>query len=102
MEDDDDEEDDPGGGVVETEDERKERERVEKAIEIAAIEAKQVFNGEEMIINFSKKRATDCKDTALNLTRKKKELSTGGWFGRGFTGTLKIHFPMRRESRRAT
>ena len=54
MEDDDDEEDDPGGGVVETEDERKERERVEKAIEIAAIEAKQVFNEEEMTIDYNK------------------------------------------------
>ena len=63
MEDDNDEEDDPGEGGVESENERK-----EKAIEIAAIEAKQVFNEEEMTIDYSKKRATDCKhNTCVKL-----------------------------------
>ena len=39
-----------------------------KAIDIAAIEAKQVFNEEEMTIDYSKKRATDCKhNTCVKL-----------------------------------
>ena len=68
MEDDDDEEDDPGGGETETKEEKLERERIEQAIEIAAIEAKQVFNEEEMTVDYSKKRATDCKhNTCVKL-----------------------------------
>ena len=71
MEDDDDEEeDDPGGG--ETEEERIERERVEKVMEIAELEAKTVFNEDEMSLDYGRKRATDCKhNTCIKLPRPK-------------------------------
>ena len=74
KDDDEEEEDDPGGGGQESEEERKERERVEKAIEMAAIDAKTVFNEEEMTIDYGRKRATDCKHNicAPNQTRLKK------------------------------
>ena len=38
-----------------------ERVRIEKAMELAEIEARTVFNEEEMTIDYSRKRATDCK-----------------------------------------
>ena len=63
---------DPGGGEAETEEEKKERERIEKAIEMAAIEAKTVFNKEHMKLDYGKKRATDCKhNTCVKLPRLK-------------------------------
>ena len=65
---DDEEEDDPGGGEIETPEETKERVRLEKAIEQAAIEAKTVFNEEEMTVDYTRKRATDCKhNTCIKL-----------------------------------
>jgi hypothetical protein len=68
---DDDEEDDPGGGE-ETEEERIERERVERAAELAEIEVKTVFNEDEMTLDYGKKRATDCKhNTCIKLPRPK-------------------------------
>ena len=62
MEDVDEEPDDPGGGEEhETKEEKVERLRIENAMEIAAIEARQVFNEDEMLIDYTRKRATDCK-----------------------------------------
>ena len=59
---------DPGGGEKETEEERIERERIEKAMEIAEIEEKTVFSEEDMMIDYGRKRATDCKHNRRQKT----------------------------------
>ena len=65
---DEDEQEDPGGGQEETAQERSERIRIEKEIELAEITAKTVFNEDEMTIDYSRKRATDCKhNTCVKL-----------------------------------
>jgi hypothetical protein len=71
MEDDDSEEDDDAGGG-ETDEERIDRERVEKVMELAELEAKTVFNEDEMSLDYGRKRATDCKhNTCIKLPRPK-------------------------------
>ena len=107
KDDDEEEEDDPGGGGQESEEERKERERVEKAIEMAAIDAKTVFNEEEMTIDYGRKRATDCKHSiCVKLPGPKSNKIEEGieyrWPGRGSTGSLRSSSLMRKVSRRAT
>ena len=65
---DDDEQDDPGGGQDESEQEKAERLRIEKEIEVAEIAAKTVFNEDENTIDYTRKRATDCKhNTCVRL-----------------------------------
>jgi hypothetical protein len=61
MYDDDNQEHDPGGGMKESEEDRLERERIEKIAELAEIDGKTVFNEDEMTIDFGRKKATDCK-----------------------------------------
>ena len=47
----------PGGGEKETEEERIERERIEKAMEIAEIEEKTVFSEEDMMIDYGREKS---------------------------------------------
>ena len=70
-----DEEEDAGGGLAnETEEDKKENARIEKAAEMAAIEARTVFNEDELRIDYSKKRATDCKhNVSVKLPGPKSE-----------------------------
>ena len=59
---------DLGGGERETDEERIERERIEKAMEISEKERKTVFSEEDMTIDYGRKRATDCKhNTCVKL-----------------------------------
>ena len=65
---DEDEQEAPGGGQEESSQEKAERIRIEKEIELAEITAKTVFNEDEMTIDYSHKRATDCKhNTCVKL-----------------------------------
>ena len=83
------EEDDPGGGEPETEEERRESDRVEKAMEIAEIESKTVFNEEEMTLYYGRNRATDCKhNTCVKLpgpksTKIEERIETVSYSGLG-------------------
>ena len=68
MMDKDDEEED--NTKVETEDERMERERVEKVMEEAELKAKTVFDEDDGSLDYGRKRATDCKhNTFVKLPR---------------------------------
>ena len=60
---------DPGGGEEkESEEERLERLRIERAAEIAELETRTVFNEDEVRLDYGKKRATDCKhNTCVKL-----------------------------------
>ena len=56
--------------VEESEEEKVERERIEKAVEEAELNAKTVFNEDEMSLDYGRKRATDCKhNTYVKLPR---------------------------------
>ena len=54
----------------ETEEEKVERMRVERLAEMEAIKATMVFDQEEMVVDFRKERATNCKhNTAVFFPR---------------------------------
>ena len=72
MDKDDDEIEEEANTIIETDDERKERERIEKAIEEAEMLAKTVFDEDGMSLDYGRKRATDCKhNTYVKLPRPK-------------------------------
>ena len=53
---------DPGGGIEnETKEEKEERLRIEKVVELAELESRTVFNEDEVRLDYGRKRATDCK-----------------------------------------
>ena len=62
---------DTGGGDT-SEEEEQEKIRIEKAVKLAELEMRTVFNEEEMTLNYGKKRATDCKhNTCVRLPKPK-------------------------------